>query len=67
MDWEKIKEAVHLGKLNSSDVPTGVFGVAGIILLLVAFKSGKFLLKLFFAVLALALVIGAVWWHLHLR
>jgi hypothetical protein len=54
-----------LEPLWSMDVPTGVMWGAGIILLLVAFKLGKFLTKLMVGILALALIAVATWWHFH--
>ena len=54
-----------IDKVTSGDIPTGAMGGGGIVLLLLALKVGKGLLKLVFVVLALAAFAGAVWWHLH--
>jgi hypothetical protein len=67
MNWDKIKNSLHLGRLNSSDIPTGAFALTGVVVLIIAFKSGKFISKMLLGLVALALVGAAVWWHLHNR
>ena len=67
MNWDKVKEALHLNKLTSADIPAGAFAVMSTIVILIALKSGKFLTKLVLGLAALALLAGAVWWHLHNR
>jgi hypothetical protein len=67
MIWDKIKDPLHLDKLNSSDIPTGAFGVVGMVVLVIAFKSGKFISKMLLGLAALVLAGAAVWWHLHNR
>ena len=54
-----------LDKATSSHIPTGVLVGVGIVLLLLAMKVVKGLMKFVFVVLALATVAGAVWWHFH--
>jgi hypothetical protein len=67
MNWDKIKNSLHLDRLNSSDIPTGAFAIIGVVVLVIAFKSGKFISKMLLGLVALALVGAAVWWHLHNR
>ncbi|HWW00192.1 MAG TPA: hypothetical protein VNZ64_10895 [Candidatus Acidoferrum sp.] len=67
MNWDKIKDTLHLDKLNSSDIPTGAFGIVGVVVLVIAFKSGKFVSKMLLGLAALVLAGAAVWWHLHNR
>ena len=54
-----------IDKVTSGDVPVWVLGGAGIILLLLALKAAKGLLKFVFVVLALAALAGAIGWHFH--
>lgn len=56
-----------LNKLNSSDIPTGAFAVIGIVVLVIALKASKFVVRLLLGLLALIFVAGAVWWHYHNR
>jgi hypothetical protein len=51
--------------LNKHDLPTGVAALAGIVLLFLIFKSGKFFMKLVFLLIAAALFAAAYWWHTH--
>jgi hypothetical protein len=51
--------------LNFHHVPTGAAVLVGLVLLVLVFKAGKFLAKLFFFLVALALFAGAYWWHTH--
>ena len=63
MSLDKIKDFfANLGKM---DLPTGVAVLAGIVLLFLVFKTGKFLTKVLFFLIALALLAGAWWWHTH--
>lgn len=41
---------------------TAVITVVGVILVLVAFKAVKLIFKLVFGVIALGLLVGAMWW-----
>jgi len=52
-----------IDKVTSGDAPVWVLGGAGIVLLLIALKAAKGILKFTFVVLALAALAGAVWWH----
>jgi hypothetical protein len=54
-----------IDKVTSGDAPVWVLAGAGVILFLVALRTAKGFLKFVFAVLALAAVAGAVWWHFH--
>lgn len=63
MNLDKIKE--FFSSLNVHDLPAGVAVVAGIVLLLLIFKGGKFFMKLAFFLIAAGLFAGAHWWHTH--
>jgi hypothetical protein len=60
-----ILHKLHLDNLGISDIPTGVMIAVGVVIFLVALKTGKFLAKLLFFVIALGLVGTSVWWHFH--
>ena len=60
---DKIKD--FFGNLGKMDLPTGVAALAGIVLLFLVFKTGKFLTRVLFFLIALALLAGAWWWHTH--
>jgi uncharacterized membrane protein YebE (DUF533 family) len=62
MDLNDITE-----KLTSGDVPAGAMIGGAIVVLLLALKSAKGLFKVTFTLLAIALMAGAVWWHLKHR
>ena len=59
----KGEPAVNLDQLKVSNLPVWVLAVIGLVLLFIGYKAGKFLLKLAFILLALALIGGAVWWY----
>jgi high-affinity Fe2+/Pb2+ permease len=42
-----------------------VAALAGIVLILFMFKTGKLLTKLLFFLIAAGLFAGAYWWHTH--
>ena len=52
-------------KLTAGEIPTGAMGGGGIVVLLVAFKAAKGIVKFIFILAALALLAGAAWWHFH--
>lgn len=52
-------------KITSGEIPTGAMGGGGIVLLLLAFKVAKGVLKFIFILVALGLFAGAAWWHFH--
>jgi hypothetical protein len=54
-----------IDKVASGGIPAWAMGGAGIVLLLLALKAAKGLMKVVFVVLALALLAGAVWWYIH--
>ena len=58
---------MNLDKLTSGDVPTAVLAAGGVLLLVIAFKFVKAGSKLLLLIVALGLLAGAVWWHLHKR
>ena len=63
MSLEKFKE--FFSKLSVHDLPQAAVAVGAIILLVLVFKTGKFLMRLAFLLIALALFAGAYWWHYH--
>ena len=67
MSWDKIKESLSLHNLNASDIPTGVLGLLSVVVLVIAFRSAKFMSKIMVGVAALVLAGAAVWWHYHNR
>jgi hypothetical protein len=52
-----------LAKATSGEIPTVILAIGGVVVFLLACKVTKGLAKIFFALVALALVAGAVWWH----
>ena len=56
---------MNLDKLTAHDLPTGALAVIGIVLLFLVFKTGKFVMKLMFLLVAAALLGGAYSWHTH--
>ena len=56
-----------ISKIKADDIPTGVLGVLGIVLFLLAVRAAKGLAKFVFVTLALAAFAVAVWWHLQKR
>ena len=63
MNLDSIKH--FFSNLGKQDLPTGVAALAGIILIFLVFKTGKFLTKILFFLIAAALFAGAYWWHTH--
>ncbi len=63
MNLNSLKD--FFSNLNLHHVPTGAAVLVGLVLLVLVFKAGKFLAKLLFLVVALALFAGAYWWHTH--
>lgn len=45
--------------------PTAAMIVVGLLVLVLAFKIAKFVFKLVFGLIALALLGGAIWWFLQ--
>ncbi len=60
MNWQSV-----LDKLTSGGIPAGAMVGGGIIVLLIALKAAKGVLKIIFILAAFALLIGAAWWHFH--
>ena len=54
-------------KITSGDFPTGTLGGGGIIALLLAVWMAKRTMKFVLVLVGLALLAGAVWWHVHHR
>jgi hypothetical protein len=54
-------------KITSGDIPTGTLGGVGIIALLLAVRTARGFVKFIFVLVGLALLAGAVWWHLNHR
>ena len=46
-------------------LPKVGMGAGGLLALFVAFKVGRFIFKVLFGLVALALLAGAVWWFLN--
>ena len=63
MNLDSIKEFFR--NLSAHHLPTGVAVLIGIVLLFLVFKTGKFLVKVAFFLVAVALFAGAYWWHTH--
>ena len=63
MNLDSIKE--FFSNLGTRDLPTGAAVLIGIVLLFTVFKTGKFITKLIFLLLAAGLFAGAYWWHAH--
>lgn len=52
--------------LTLDDLPTGIMGIAGLLLLLLALKGAdKAAIKMLNALIAIALLTAAIWWHIH--
>lgn len=56
MDVEQVK---------SGDLPMWVLAVLGLVLLFIGYKVAKVLVRVFFILMALALIAGLIWWFLH--
>lgn len=54
-------------KFTSGDLPAGTMLGVGVVLLLIALKVNKAIMKSVFVVLALAALAGAAWWYFHRR
>ena len=63
MNLGDLKES--FGKFSPHDLPAGAAGLAGLVLLFLVFKTGKFFTKLVFFLIAVGLLVGAYWWHTH--
>ena len=63
MNLDKIKE--FFGNLSAHDLPTGGAGLAGIILIILVFKTGKLVFRFLYLLIAVGLFAGAWWWHTH--
>jgi hypothetical protein len=63
MNLDKIKD--FFSNLGTHDLPTGVAALAGIILLVLVFKTGKMASRFLLFIIAVALFAGAWWWHQH--
>ena len=64
MNLDKIKEL--LDHLSTHDLLAGGAVLVGIVLLLLlVFKIGRFLLRLLLFLIAIGLIAGAWWWHTH--
>jgi hypothetical protein len=63
MNLDKIKE--FFSNLSAHDLPTGAAVLAGIILLVLVFKAGKFFFRFMLFLIAIGLIAGAWWWHTH--
>jgi hypothetical protein len=63
MNLDSIKE--FFNKLDSHDWAAIGAGVAGLVLLMLVFKSGKMIFRLLCFLIAVGLFAGAWWWHTH--
>jgi len=63
MKFDSINE--FFSKLKAHDLPTGAAVLIGLVLIFLVFKTGKFLTKLMFLLIAAGLFAGAWWWHNH--
>jgi hypothetical protein len=63
MNLDKIKE--FFSNLSTHDLPAEGAGLAGIVLLILVFKSGKMAYRFLFFLVAVGLFAGAWWWHAH--
>jgi hypothetical protein len=62
MNLDKIKEV--LDNLSTHDLLAGGAVLVGIVLLLLlVFKIGRFLMRLLLFLIAIGLIAGAWWWH----
>ena len=52
-------------RATSGEIPTGAMILGGVVVLLLALKAAKGLLKFMSILVALALFAGAAWWHFH--
>jgi hypothetical protein len=63
MNLDNIKE--FFNNLSTHDLPAGGAGLVGIVLLVLAFKSGKSANRFWLFLIAIGLFAGAYWWHTH--
>jgi hypothetical protein len=61
MNLDKIKS--FFSNLSAHDLPAGGAGLAGIILIVLMFKAGKFAIRLLLFLIAIGLFAGTWWWH----
>lgn len=61
MNLDSIKN--FFSHLSLRDLPTGAAVLVGVVLVILMFKTGKFITKLIFFLIAAALFGGAYWWH----
>jgi hypothetical protein len=54
-----------LSKFTKHDLPTGVAVLIGIVLLVLVLKTGRNFVKLTIFLIAVALFVGAYFWHHH--
>jgi len=60
---DKIKD--FFSNLSIHDLPTGGAVLVGIVLLFLILKTGKSFIKATIFLVAIALFVGAYWWHHH--
>jgi hypothetical protein len=60
---DKIKD--FFSNLSTHDLPTGGAVLVGIVLLFLVLKTGKNFIKAAIFLVAIALFVGAYWWHHH--
>jgi len=65
MDFEYFKNT--FGKLHGHNLPAYVAVLAGLLLLLLVFKTTKFVARLMFLIIATVLFAAAYWWYGHIR
>ncbi len=63
MNFDKLK--AFFSNLSAHDLALVAVALGAIILLVLVFKTGKFLIKLVFLLIALGLFAGAYWWLTH--
>jgi len=54
-------------KIRASEIPVGVLASAGVIIGVVALKTGKATSRILFSLIAVVLFCAAVWWHMQRR
>ncbi len=55
---------VQVAMVELSPAGKGALALAGLVALLIAVKVGRFMVKMFFVLVGLALLGGAAWWFL---
>jgi hypothetical protein len=63
MDIQAIKETLR--SYHVEELPTGGSALAGIVSLIMIFKTGKNLFKVLLVIVAIGLFAAAYWWHTH--